>query len=272
MTPTDATELLRPGLLEGVALLVAGPPAPAGAQGEAVARAFSRLGAGVAVCVPDAEDQPAVDSAVAQALAELGSIDVLAVDGAGLFMHALSGGEQADEEGLAGGESSGAGRAGGAPTALRGCMDATWNVTRAVVNLAFLAAAPDSPAVVPAPVRRVLYLAPSPDAGEHAGAARAGLENLARTLSVEWARHGITSVTIAPAAGTPAEDVAAVAAYLASPAGAYFSGCLLDLGGAPREQGTRVNRASTGRWKTKGLPDATFTAYQTPRFARTYAR
>jgi NAD(P)-dependent dehydrogenase (short-subunit alcohol dehydrogenase family) len=199
MTPTNATELLRPGLLEGVALLVAGPPAPTGSHGEAVAQAFSALGARVAACVPDAEEEPVVDSAVAQALADLGSIDVLAVDGAGLFAH------------------------GGAASALRACMDAAWNVTRAVANLAFLSA--------PAPelVRRILYLAPSSDAGEYAGAARAGLENLARTLSVEWARHGITVVSIAPASDTPVEEVAAVAAYLASPAGAYFSGCLLDM-------------------------------------------
>jgi hypothetical protein len=191
--PIDATELLRPGLLEGVALLVASPPVPAGSHGEAVAQAFSALGAQVATCVPDAEDESVVDSAMAQALAELGSVDVLAVDGAGLF------------------DSS----------SLRGCMDAAWNITRSVVNLAFLPA--------PAPVQRILYLSPGPDAGEHAGAVRAGLENLARTLSVEWARHGITAVTIAPALDTPAEEVAAVAAYLASPAGAYFSGCLLSL-------------------------------------------
>ena len=72
---------------------------------------------------------------------------------------------------------------------------------------------------------------PRPDAGEHAPAACAGLENLARTLSIEWARHGITTVTIAPGAETPAGEVAALTAYLASPAGAYFSGCLLDLRG-----------------------------------------
>ncbi len=195
--PIAATELLRPGLLEGVALLVAGPPIAASSHGEAVARAFSRLGAQVAVRVPDAEDESAVDGAVADVLTELGAIDVLAIDGAGLFAH------------------------GGVASALRACMDAAWNVTRAVVNLAFLPA--------PGPVQRILYLAPAADAGEHAGAVRAGLENLARTLSVEWARHGITVVTIASGRDTSAEEVAAVAAYLASPAGAYFSGCLLDM-------------------------------------------
>ena len=68
------------------------------------------------------------------------------------------------------------------------------------------------------------------DSAEHADAACAGLENLARTLSIEWARHGITPVTIAPGASAMGE-AAALVAYLASPAGAYFSGCLLDLPG-----------------------------------------
>jgi NAD(P)-dependent dehydrogenase (short-subunit alcohol dehydrogenase family) len=161
----------------------------------------------VAVCVPDAADEPAADRAVADALAELGALHVLAVDGAGLFADACA-------QGSAGAPDT-------APPGLRACMDATWNITRAVVNLAFLPA--------PGAVRRILYLAPAPDAGEHAGAVRAGLENLARTLSVEWARHGITAVTVAPGADTSAEEVAAMATYLASPAGAYFSGCLLDM-------------------------------------------
>ncbi len=199
---------------------MAGSPSPfPHALGATVARAFSGLGAAVYTCVPDAEDEPATDRAVARALAEAGALHILAVDSASLFAHARRGEVEVSGEDDAGDE--------GTPTALRACMDATWNVTRAVVNLAFLPAGLDSPVGVP--VRRVLYLAPAPDAGEHAGAVRAGLENLARTLSVEWARHGVTVVTLAPGADTPAEDMAAVAAYLASPAGAYFSGCLLDL-------------------------------------------
>jgi hypothetical protein len=88
----------------------------------------------------------------------------------------------------------------------------------------------------------VVYVAPAAGSGDRAEAARAGLENLGRTLSVEWARYGVTLVTIAPGAQTATTDVAALIAYLASPAGAYFSGCLLDLrgvgerdGGEPRE-------------------------------------
>ncbi len=116
---------------------------------------------------------------------------------------------------------------------LRTCLDATWNITRALVNHAFLAAEPSSSnrPEPSSPTRRIIYLAPAPNAGERAGAARAGLENLARTLSTEWARHGITLVTVAPGETTDAGEVAALCAYLASPAGAYFSGCQLDLRG-----------------------------------------
>ena len=106
-------------------------------------------------------------------------------------------------------------------------MDCAWNVTRAVVNHAFLSGRGG----------RIVYLAPASEGKtrleeQAAAAACAGLENLARTLSIEWARHGIAAVTIAPGAGTAAGEAAALVAYLASPAGAYFSGCLLDLRGS----------------------------------------
>lgn len=132
----------------------------------------------------------------------LGRLDMLVVDGAAMF---ASGG-------------------------LRECLDGAWDATRAVVNLAFL---PDEST---ARTRRIVYLAPVPGADRaetvpQADAARAGLENLARTLSVEWARHEITLVTIAPGDRTTVGEAAALCAYLASPAGAYFSGALLDLRG-----------------------------------------
>jgi hypothetical protein len=74
----------------------------------------------------------------------------------------------------------------------------------------------------------MILLAPPPgDAG--AEAARAGLENLARTLSIEWARHGIRPVAILPGEATEPEDVAEIAAYLASRAGDYYSGCAFHL-------------------------------------------
>ena len=72
---------------------------------------------------------------------------------------------------------------------------------------------------------RILLIAPPEEA------AAAALENLARTLSVEWARRAITVVAIARDEQTSAADVATLVAYLCSPAGEYFSGCLLDLRG-----------------------------------------
>jgi hypothetical protein len=76
-------------------------------------------------------------------------------------------------------------------------------------------------AIQPAATRPMLILLLAPPPGDpHAEAARAGLENLARTLSIEWARLGIRPVAIHPGAETPAEEVAELAAFLASPAGA----------------------------------------------------
>jgi citronellol/citronellal dehydrogenase len=59
---------------------------------------------------------------------------------------------------------------------------------------------------------------------------RSALENLARVLSVEWARFGIKPTAVA--AGT-AEETAWLAAFLASPAGDYVSGALLGSGSTP---------------------------------------
>jgi len=77
---------------------------------------------------------------------------------------------------------------------------------------------------------KVLLLAPRAESGRFADAVRAALENLARTLSVEWARYGITVTMIAPGAGTMDEEVADVVAFLLSVAGDYFSGCRFSLG------------------------------------------
>ncbi len=216
MSTIDASKLLRANLLDGVSVMLARAPQPQPA-GESLATAIHSaccaLGARVSgheqsVGGEFAEQEAAMDEAVLRTLAATGSIDLLVVDGAGLFAHA---GAQVPE-----GEGPG--------MALRTCLEASWNATRAVVSHAFLAREHGG---------RIVYLAPAPDAGEHADAARAGLENLARTLSIEWARHGITTAAIAPRGATAeaADEVAALTAYLASPAGAYFSGCLLDLRG-----------------------------------------
>ena len=48
---------------------------------------------------------------------------------------------------------------------------------------------------------------PAAGAGAYAKAARSALENLARTLSVEWARHDITIVMVAPGPGTGDQEL-----------------------------------------------------------------
>jgi NAD(P)-dependent dehydrogenase (short-subunit alcohol dehydrogenase family) len=202
-----AARVLRPGLLEGLSLLVvgsAGGEPGSESLGRIVGEVCEQLGSRVHAHsrephTPDpTAGAAAIDLAVTNIACAPGGIDMLVVDGAAMF---ASGG-------------------------LRGCLEGAWDATRAVVNLAFLPAEP-TPST-----RRIVYLAPSsPGAGDQADAARAGLENLARTLSVEWARHGIAVVAIAPGEETAAGEVAALCAYLASPAGAYFSGCLLDLRG-----------------------------------------
>jgi NAD(P)-dependent dehydrogenase (short-subunit alcohol dehydrogenase family) len=103
---------------------------------------------------------------------------------------------------------------------LAAALEAAWVATRGVAT----------GALIPAGAGKVLLLAPRPAGGFFAGAARAALENLARTLSVEWARHGVTAVAVGPGARTTDEELAELVSYLVSPAGEYFSGCLFELG------------------------------------------
>ena len=63
-----------------------------------------------------------------------------------------------------------------------------------------------------------------------AESSRAGLENLARTLSVEWARFAITAAMVAPGAATSDDELAELVCFLVSPAGEYLTGCRLELG------------------------------------------
>jgi NAD(P)-dependent dehydrogenase (short-subunit alcohol dehydrogenase family) len=184
-------------------VLLAGAPPPMDRMGSEVRAACTALKANVSSCQPQLAAEDVMDDAVKAAIADRGAIDLLVVDGDGLFMDCLSQGADAH-------------------AALRKCLDCAWEVTRAVTNHAFLLGQRGG---------QIIYVAPAPDAGQFAQAACAGLENLARTLSVEWARYEVSPVCIAPGMNTTAGEVAALCAYLASPAGAYFSGCLLDLRG-----------------------------------------
>lgn len=113
----------------------------------------------------------------------------------------------------------------GGAEGLAAALDGSWRLARALAAAAMI------------PGERggaIVLVAPRPAAGPHAGAARAGLENLARTLSVEWARFAVRVAAIAPAATTPDSELWDLVAWLLSPAGGYVSGCALELTGLAR--------------------------------------
>jgi NAD(P)-dependent dehydrogenase (short-subunit alcohol dehydrogenase family) len=104
---------------------------------------------------------------------------------------------------------------------LRAALDRAWITARAVSTGALIPSQGGG---------RLVFVAPAADAGPLAEAARAGLESLARTVSVEWARHTVTAVAVCPGANTTEDEVADLVAFLLSAAGGYFSGCRFDLG------------------------------------------
>src|SRR5205085_8474356 len=128
-------------------------------------------------------------------------------------------------------------------------VQGTWLMTHAVATKA----------MIPAGGGKIMSVTLSPHNGMpgmvHSGAARAAVENMMRTLSVEWARFGIRLVAIAAGQfdtetlrtkyppevsrnvsrtiplgrlGTP-EEMAWMVAYLASPAGDFTSGAVITI-------------------------------------------
>jgi hypothetical protein len=105
----------------------------------------------------------------------------------------------------------------------RDVLDGAWLALRPVARTAWIE--PGRPG------GKLLLIAPPPsDAG--AEAARAGIENLARTLSIEWSQYGIRAAALVPGDATDPDEVAELAAFLASRAGDYYSGCQFRLGAA----------------------------------------
>lgn len=170
----DATDLLRPGLLDGSVIAVTDDAAGAGLRA---------LGATTPLLAPAF---PLDDDALAAAASQLGSADAIVCDGRALF------------------DGAGGGLAG-----LRAAADGCFAAARALVNAAF----------IPAARGKIVLLAPADTA------TAAALENTARTLSTEWARHGVVITCIH--AGAASE---ALVAFLCSPAGDYYSGCAFTRG------------------------------------------
>lgn len=131
-------------------------------------------------------------------------------------------------------------------------VQGTWLMTHAAATKAF----------IPQQGGKVVSVTLSPHNGMpgmvHSGAARAAVENMMRTLSVEWSRFKIKLCAIAPGqfgtetfrtkypeavtrdiersipagrVGEP-EELAWLVAFLASPAGDFFSGTVLTIDGA----------------------------------------
>jgi NAD(P)-dependent dehydrogenase (short-subunit alcohol dehydrogenase family) len=188
----DATALLRPSLLAGRVVVLGG-------GGEALGPPLAALGAVTPALTP-ALDENATAAQVAELLSAHATIDVLLHDLRPAFARGRDDGEDP----------------------LRTALDDAWIAVRAVATGAFIPYERGG---------RVVLIAPPPGDGDPAAVGlRAAAENLARTLSIEWARHGVRTVAITPGPATDDAQLAALAGYLASPAGDYFSGCRLALG------------------------------------------
>jgi citronellol/citronellal dehydrogenase len=247
--------VFRDGLLDGQVALVSGGGS---GLGRAAALELAALGAQVVVCgrrsqpleetaaraeggrcaaiACDIREEDQVSALVDEVLARHGRIDLLLNNAGGQY---LTPAEEITPKGFR--------------TVIRLNVEGTWLMTHTVASRAMI------------PDRRggkILNVTLSPHHGlpgmAHSSAARAAVENLTRVLSIEWARFGIKLTALAAGhfatetlkakypqpvvegvAGTiplqrlgTEEEFAWLVAYLASPAGDYFSGAVLTLDGA----------------------------------------
>lgn len=230
------SRIFAPGLLSGHVCVLSG----AGSDlGRASASELGRLGATVIGCGPLLEPLERTAAAIGRAggSAEAVSVDVRderAVDS--LFDGVLERHGRVDSLVNAAGESLSPAQASSAE-GLRAAIEldvvGTWLMTHAAATKA----------MIPRGAGRVISITRSPPEGEpgtaSAGAARAAVENMMRTLSVEWARFGLRLLAVAAgrldAEAPSAEDeIAWLLAYLLSPAGDFLSGTVVTVGGAGR--------------------------------------
>jgi NAD(P)-dependent dehydrogenase (short-subunit alcohol dehydrogenase family) len=250
------SRIFRPGLLDGQVCLVSGAGS---GLGRATALELARLGAAVVGC--GRREQPLAETA-AQAEGLAGSIEHRATDirdeeaVARLFDGLLEGHGRLDTlVNNAGGQFMSPAEAispKGFRTVIELNVQGTWLMTHAAATRAF----------IPQGGGKVLSVTLSPHNGMpgmvHSGAARAAVENMMRTLAIEWARFGIRLCALAAGQfgtetlrtkypqvvvdnversvplgriGEP-EEMAWLVAYLASPAGDFFSGTTITIDGA----------------------------------------
>ncbi len=256
MAQDDASQIFRPGLLDGSVCVVSGAGT---GLGRAIATELATLGATVIGCgrrsepladaveairraggVAEAEqmdirDADAVEALFDRVLERHGRLDLLVNNAGGQFM---SPAEAISPKGFR--------------TVTELNVQGTWQMTHAAATKAF----------IPQRSGKVISVTISPHNGMpgmvHSGAARAAVENMMRTLSIEWARFGIRLCAVAAGQfdtevlrtkyppqvaenvhrtiplgrlGTP-EEMAWMVAYLASPAGDFLSGCVITIDGA----------------------------------------
>ena len=251
-----SSQIFNDGLLDGHVCIVSGAGS---GMGRASALELARLGATVIGCgrragpieetaamiaadggkaeaeAMDIRDEEAVDALVDRVLARHGKLDVLVNNAGGQF---LSPAEAISPKGFR--------------TVIELNVVGTWLMTHAAATKAF----------IPQGGGKVLSVTLSPHQGMpgmvHSGAARAAVENMMRTLSIEWSRYGVKLCALAagqfdtetmrtkyPAVvvenlaqtiplgrlGTE-EEWAWLVAYLASPAGDFYSGTTITMDGA----------------------------------------
>ena len=201
---------------------------------EETARLAEAAGAAFEHQALDIRDEEGVDAMVDGVVERHGRIDLLVNNAGGQF---LAPAEEISPKGFR--------------TVTELNVQGTWNMTRAVATKA----------MIPAEAGKVVSITLTPHNGMpgmvHSGAARAAVENMMRTLSIEWSRFGIRLNSIAPGPfGTEtfmtkypkemvermaetvplarvgrAEEIAWLVAYLASPAGDFISGTVLSVDG-----------------------------------------
>jgi citronellol/citronellal dehydrogenase len=255
MAESSRSQVFRDGLLDGRVVLVSGA---GGGLGRETALEMVRLGATVVGCGRRPEPL-AETAALAEGLPgifEHGTLDIREEEGVDLFFDDLL-----ERHGRldvlvnnAGGQFLSPAEAispKGFRTVIELNVTGTWLMSHAAATKAF----------IPGGGGKILSVTLSPHNGMpgmvHSGAARAAVENMMRTLAIEWSRFGITTCSIAAGqfatetlltkyprelveniantiplgrTGRP-EEIAWLLAYLASPAGDYYSGTTITLDG-----------------------------------------
>ena len=248
------SQIFRPGLLAGRTALVTGGGTGIGL---AIAQELGALGARVTIAARDADRL----TQAAAGLKQLGiearaeTVNIRKEGEVAALLGRLQGGDWLPDilVNNAGGQFNAdplAITANGFRAVVDLNLNGTWHMTKAVGER--LVAAGRSGRIV----NIVLSLFQGLPGSAHAGAARAGVFNLTKSLALAWAKHGITVNAVAPGTiDTPAlaqydqaemeadirrlpikrfgrpEEVAQLVAFLVSPAGDYMTGTTLILDG-----------------------------------------